>query len=48
MDKLYHHTSYGSRLIIHYPSEVILTPIWLLFHKIWKIVKILEIRNKRN
>lgn len=46
--KLRHHIAHGSHLLIHYPSEVIWTPFWLLFHKIWKTVKILEIRNKRN
>ncbi|HCY74231.1 MAG TPA: hypothetical protein DHU75_09325 [Rikenellaceae bacterium] len=26
-------------LLIHYPSEVVWTPIWLVYHKIWKSVK---------
>ena len=26
----------GSHLLIHYPSEIIWTPIWLVFHKWWK------------
>lgn len=30
---------HGSHLILHYPSEVIWTPVWLVFHKVWKISK---------
>ncbi len=26
----------GSHLLIHYPSEIVWTPIWLVFHKWWK------------
>lgn len=34
--KLRHHISHGSHLLMHYPSEVIWTPIWLVYHKWWK------------
>ena len=26
----------GTHLLIHYPSEILWTPIWLVFHKWWK------------
>lgn len=26
----------GAHLLIHYPSEILWTPIWLVFHKWWK------------
>lgn len=26
----------GTHLLIHYPSEIVWTPIWLVFHKWWK------------
>ena len=31
---------HGLHLLIHYPSEVIWTPIWLVYHKVWKYRKI--------
>lgn len=34
--KLRHHIAHGSYLLMHYPSEVIWTPIWLIYHKWWK------------
>lgn len=34
--KLRHHIAHGSHLLMHYPSEVIWTPIWLVYHKLWK------------
>lgn len=34
--KLRHHISHGRHLLMHYPSEVIWTPIWLVYHKWWK------------
>lgn len=34
--KLRHHISHGSHLLMHYPSEVIWTPIWLVYHRWWK------------
>lgn len=33
---LRHHLSHGSHLLLHYPSEVLWTPIWLIYHKVWK------------
>lgn len=30
---------HGMHLLSHYPSEVIWTPIWLVYHKIWKTIK---------
>lgn len=32
-------TKHGLHLLIHYPSEVIWTPIWLVYHKVWKYTK---------
>lgn len=34
--KLRRQIAHGSHLMMHYPSEVIWTPIWLIYHKIWK------------
>lgn len=34
--KLRHHIDHGYHLLLHYPSEVFWTPIWLVYHKIWK------------
>lgn len=45
--KLRHHLSHGSHLLMHYPSEVIWTPIWLMYHKIWKWNKKRKIRKNR-
>ncbi len=28
--------AHGAHLMLHYPSEIIWTPIWLLYHKNWK------------
>ena len=30
---------HGIHLLIHYPSEIVWTPVWLVYHKIWKSVK---------
>lgn len=30
-------TIHGLHLLLHYPSEVIWTPIWLVYHKLWKL-----------
>lgn len=43
--KLRCHIAHGSHLLMHYPSEVIWTPIWLLYHKIWKWDKKRKIRK---
>lgn len=37
--------AHGLHLLQHYPSEVLWTPIWLLYHKIWKWKKIKLIRK---
>lgn len=34
--KLRRQIAHGSHLLLHYPSEVIWTPIWLVYHKVWK------------
>lgn len=39
--------SHGSHLILHYPSEVLWTPIWLVYHKVWKWRRKREIREWR-
>ena len=38
-NKLKMMTRHGIHLLIHYPSEVVWTPIWLVYHKIWKATK---------
>lgn len=43
--KLRHHIAHGSHLLMHYPSEVIWTPIWLVYHKVWKWNKKRKIRK---
>lgn len=45
--KLRHHISHGSHLLAHYPSEVIWTPVWLLYHRWWKWNKKRGIRKGR-
>lgn len=42
--KLRHHIVHGNHLLLHYPSEVIWTPIWLIYHKVWKWNKKRKIR----
>lgn len=39
--------AHGSHLILHYPSEVLWTPIWLVYHKVWKWRRKREIREWR-
>ena len=43
--KLRRQMAHGAHLILHYPSEVIWTPIWLIYHKVWKWSKKREIRK---
>ena len=43
--KLRHHIAHGCHLLLHYPSEVIWTPIWLIYHKMWKWNKKRKIRK---
>lgn len=38
-------TRHGLHLLLHYPSEVIWTPVWLIFHKLWKRNKIRKIKE---
>lgn len=45
--KLRHFICHGSHLLLHYPSEVIWTPIWLVYHRWWKWNKIRKIRKSR-
>ena len=37
--KLKRMSRHGLHLLLHYPSEVIWTPIWLVYHRIWKVNK---------
>ena len=48
MSKIRRMTKHGIHLLIHYPSEVIWTPIWLMFHKVWKWRKKRMIHKIRN
>ena len=48
MSKLSRMTKHGIHLMLHYPSEVIWTPIWLMYHKIWKWDKKREIKKNWN
>ena len=45
--KLRHQIAHGNHLLMHYPSEVIWTPIWLMYHKVWKWNKRRKIRQSR-
>ena len=36
---------HGSHLLLHYPSEVLWTPVWLIYHKFWRWNKQREIKN---
>lgn len=45
MSKLHRMTKHGIHLLLHYPSEVIWTPVWLIFHKVWRWNKVREIRK---
>ena len=45
--KLRHHIAHGSHLLLHYPSEVLWTPIWLVYHKWWKWNKKRDILRQR-
>lgn len=46
MSKIRRITKHGIHLLLHYPSEVIWTPIWLFYHKVWKWNKKREIRGQ--
>ena len=45
MSKLRRMTKHSIHLLLHYPSEVIWTPVWLIYHKVWKWNKVREIRK---
>lgn len=45
MSKIRRMTKHGIHLLLHYPSEVIWTPIWLIYHKVWKWNKVRKIRK---
>jgi hypothetical protein len=45
--KLRHHIAHGRHLLLHYPSEVLWTPVWLVYHRMWKWNKKREIRKNR-
>lgn len=45
--KLRRQMAHGSHLLIHYPSEVIWTPIWLVYHMIWKWDKVRIIKRNK-
>ena len=48
MSKLRRMTKHGIHLLLHYPSEVIWTPVWLIYHKVWKWNKVRKIRKTNN
>ena len=43
--KLRRQLAHGAHLLLHYPSEVIWTPIWLVYHKVWKWDKVRRIKK---
>lgn len=45
--KLRRQIAHSTHLLLHYPSEVVWTPIWLVYHKVWKWRKTREIRQKQ-
>lgn len=45
MSTLHRMSKHGIHLFLHYPSEVIWTPIWLIYHKIWRYNKQQRIRK---
>lgn len=46
--KLQRMLSRGSHLLIHYPSEVIWSPVWIVYHWFWKKSKKREIHKQWN
>lgn len=38
--KLCRMSRHGLHLLMHYPSEVIWTPVWLVYHKVWRYRKL--------
>ena len=45
--KLRRQIAHGAHLVLHYPSEIIWTPIWLVYHKMWKWHKVVKIKKER-
>jgi hypothetical protein len=45
--KLRRQIAHGAHLLLHYPSEVLWTPIWLICHKVWKWKKKRAIHETR-
>lgn len=45
--KLRRQIAHGAHLLAHYPSEVIWTPIWLVYHKVWKWNKVRRIKKNK-
>ena len=43
--KLRRQIAHGLHLLLHYPSEVIWTPVWLVYHKVWKWNKVRRIKR---
>lgn len=43
--KLRRQITHGMHLLLHYPSEVVWTPVWLVYHKVWKWKKKREIKG---
>ena len=43
--KLRRQIAHSIHLLLHYPSEVLWTPVWLVYHKIWKWNKKRKIRK---
>jgi hypothetical protein len=37
--KVRHRIAHGAHLLLHYPSEVLWTPIWLVYHHYWKKIR---------
>ena len=46
--KLQRFLSRGSHLLIHYPSEILWSPIWFVYHWFWKRSKKYKIHKQRN
>lgn len=38
--KMHRMSRHGLHLLMHYPSEVVWTPVWLVYHRIWKYRKL--------
>ena len=39
-------TKHGLHLLMHYPSEVLWTPVWLVYHRLWKSNKKRKMSNR--